>query len=57
LNFRPQEYEFFYIISVPYTISDLHVPKTLQYMPRGAKWRDVNNLLYSFSKCEKSKSA
>jgi len=37
--------EFFYFIPVPYTITDLQAPETLQYIPRGAKWNDVKNLI------------
>ena len=44
---------FFYIISVPYTITDLQAPETLYLIPRGAKWNDVKNVLFSSSKWEK----
>jgi len=47
----------FDFISIPYTISDLQALETLSYIPRGAKWNDVKNVLFSSSKCEKRKSA
>jgi hypothetical protein len=49
--------DVFNFISVPYTITDPQSPATLQYIPRGAKWSDVKNVLFSSSKCEKRKSA
>jgi hypothetical protein len=57
LKFRPEINDFFDFISVPYTITDLQTPETLYHIPRGAKWNDVKNMLFSSSKCEKRKSA
>jgi hypothetical protein len=38
------------------TITELQAPKTLYSIPRGAKWNDVKNVLFSSSKFEKKKS-
>jgi len=57
LKFRNQEYEVFIFISVPYTISELQVPETVKYITGGAKWSDVENVLFSSSNLEKRKSA
>jgi len=35
----------FDFISVPYTITDFQETQTLWYIPRGAKWDDVKNVL------------
>ena len=51
----PRIWRFFFI-SVPYTITELQVPETLKYIPRGSKWSDVKNVLFSSSKCEKKKN-
>ena len=57
IEISPHENEFLKFISVPYTYTDRQVPENLLYLPRGAKWRDVKNVLFSSSKCEKRKSA
>jgi len=44
---------FFDFISVPYTITDFQAPETLSYRPCGSKWKDVKNVVFSSSKCEK----
>jgi len=55
--FRRHVNVVFDCISVPYTITDRQAPETLRYIPRGAKWNDVKNVLFSHSKFEKRKSA
>jgi len=57
LKFRPHVNDVFDFILVPYTITDLQASDTLWYIPRGAKWNDVNNVHFISSKCEKRKSA
>ena len=52
MKIRTHENEIFYFISVPYTITDFQALETLQYIPRGANWNDVKNVLFSSSKCE-----
>ena len=52
-SFDPTKMNFFYFISVPYTITDLQVPEPHLYIPRGAEWRLVNNVLFTSWKCEK----
>ena len=47
----------FYFISVPFTITDLQPLYSHYYITRWAKWSDVKNVIFSFSKCEKWKSA
>jgi len=54
LKFGPHVNVVFDFISVPYTITYLQAPETLWYIPGGAKWNDVKNVLFSSSKCEKS---
>jgi hypothetical protein len=41
----------FLFISVPYKITDLQTPETLEYITRGAKWSDVKTVFFSSSKC------
>jgi len=57
LKFRPHVNVVFDFISVPYKITDLQAPETIYYIPTGAKWKDVKNVLFVFSKCEQRKSA
>jgi len=47
LKLRPHLIVVFVFISVPYTVTDIQAPETLYYIPRGAKWNDVNNVLFS----------
>jgi len=53
LKFRPHVNVVFDFILVPYTITDLQAPENLKYISRGAKWKDVKNVLFSSSKCKK----
>ena len=55
--FRHHENDVLYFISVTYTITDMQEPETHHYIPRGAKWHDVKNVLFSPSKCEQRKTA
>jgi len=54
LKFQPHVNFVFDLILVPYTITDHQAPENLQYIPRGAKWNDVKNVLFSNSKCKKN---
>jgi len=53
LKYRLHAKEIFAFISVRYTITDIQIPENLQYIIRGAKWNDVKNVRFSYTKCEK----
>jgi len=45
LKFGPHEIDVFNFISFPYSITDFQEPETLSYIPHGAKWIDVKNVI------------